>query len=404
MNSKLSRLNVVWSQRLRSALASFPKLRSWMLIAVSLLASSSLLAACGSSSATAAKAAGATGNACWQSAASASSCGGMSALVQAARAEGHLNVIALPADWANYGTIIKDFSSKYHIAVNSENPNGSSGEELAAISSEKGSGAEPDVVDVGPSFAIQGAAEGLFAPYKVAEWKEIPSDQKSSRRYWWEDYGGYISIGYNADIFRNPPTSFNSLLSSQYKGSVCLDGNPESAGAAFGGVYAAALANGGSFSNIEPGIEYFRRLAAAGNFVPTGASPSTIASGQCRVTIDWTYLEAKYAQDLRGKLDWKVIVPTNGLYASYYAQAISKYAPHPAAARLWEEYLFSPTGQNLWLQGYAMPVELHSMMANGTVNKKALAAIPTVKGRASFPTQAELDKAQHLIVSQWPSV
>lgn len=140
---------------------------------------------------------------------------------------------------------------------------------------------------------------------------------------------------------------------------MCLDGNPESAGAAFAGVYAAALANGGSFSNIEPGIEYFRHLAAAGNFVPTGASPSTIASGQCRVTIDWTYLEARYAQDLRGKLDWKVIVPTNGLYASYYAQAISKYAPHPAAARLWEEYLFSPTGQNLWLQGYAMPVELH---------------------------------------------
>ncbi|MCL5886113.1 MAG: extracellular solute-binding protein [Actinobacteria bacterium] len=378
------------------------RLRFQGMAVVATLAIGSSLAACSSSSQPTANVSAAS--ACWAKATSASECGGMAALVKAAKAEGHLNVIALPPDWANYGSIIKNFESKYGISVNSENPNGSSGEELAAIRSQKGSGKAPDVVDVGPSFALQGTSEGLFTPYRVATWSSIPADQKSASGYWWDDYGGYISIGYNAGIFHNAPTSFNSLLAPQYKGSVCLDGNPESAGAAFAGVFAAALANGGSFSNIEPGIQYFKSLAKAGNFVPTGASPSSIESGQCRVTIDWTYLEAQYAVGLKGKVDWKVFVPASGHYASYYVQAISKYAPDPAAARLWEEYLFSPAGQNGWLEGYAMPVELSSMISSGTVNKQALSAIPAVSGTPSFPSLSQLTKAQEAIVSQWPSV
>ena len=45
------------------------------------------------------------------------------------------------------------------------------------------------------------------------------------------------------------------------------------------------------------------------------------------------------------------MIPSDASFAAYYDQAISKTAPHPAAARLWEEYLYSTTGQNLWLQG-----------------------------------------------------
>ena len=383
-------------------LLSRKQLYSRAMAVLAVLAIGGMLAACSSSTETTANTS--TAGACWAKATSASSCGGMTALVKAAKAEGHLNVIALPPDWANYGSIIKSFEDKYGISVNSENPNGSSGEELAALRSQKGSGRAPDVVDVGPSFALQGTSEGLFAPYEVATWSDIPADQKSASGYWWYDYGGYISIGYDAGIFHNAPTSFNSLLAPQYKGSVCLDGNPESAGAAFAGVFAAALANGGSFNNIEPGVQYFKKLAAAGNFLPTGASPSSIESGQCRVTIDWTYLEAQYAAALKGRVNWKVFVPASGHYASYYVQAISKYAPDPAAARLWEEYLFSPAGQNGWLEGYAMPVELSSMVKNGTVDRQALSAIPAVEGTPSFPSQSQLAKAQQVIVSQWPSV
>ena len=60
------------------------------------------------------------------------------------------------------------------------------------------------------------------------------------------------------------------------------------------------------------------------------------------------------------------MIPTDAHYAAYYSQAISKTAPNPACARLWEEYLYSTTGQNLWLQGKARPIELQTLVSNGT--------------------------------------
>lgn len=341
----------------------------------------------------------------WSTVTSVKAGGGFKALVAAAKKEGHLNVIALPPGWANYGELITTFEHKYGIKITSENPNGSSAEELASLKSESGTSKEPDVVDVGPSFALLGAKEGLFANYKVQEWNQIPADAKASNGSWFFDYGGYISIGYNANAFKgNPPTSFASLLKPEFKGAVALDGNPTSAGAAFGAVYTAALANGGSFSNIEPGLAYFSKLAKAGNYVPVQSSPAVIESGQIKVNIDWDYLNAAYAKAVKGKVNWKVFVPSNAKYASYYAQAISKNAPDPAAARLWEEFLYSNEGQNLWLKGFARPIRLPAMQKAGSVNKKLLALLPPVSGEPKFPTQSDLAKAQTLVASQWPTI
>lgn len=341
----------------------------------------------------------------WSMAISAKAGGGMKALIAAAKKEGQLNVVALPPGWANYGQLISTFQKKYGITVNSQNPNGSSAEELAALKAEKGTSKEPDVVDVGPSFALLGAQDGLFSPYKVQEWNQIPADAKNAKGDWFFDYGGYISIGYNASAFgKNPPKSFASLLQPQYKGAVALDGNPTSAGAAFGAVYAAALANGGSFANIQPGLKYFAKLAKAGNYTPVQSSPAVIESGQIKVNIDWDYLNAAYAQVVKGKVNWKVFVPADAKYASYYAQAISANAPHPAAARLWEEFLYSNMGQNLWLKGFARPILLPSMQKSGAVNKKFLALLPAVSGEPKFPTVADFTKAQSDVANQWANV
>ncbi len=102
----------------------------------------------------------------------------MAALVKAAEKEGHLNVITLPSNWANYGTIMSDFSAKYHIKISDANPEGSSGQEITAVEQLKGQSRAPDVVDVGPSFAVEGATDHLWAPYKVATWSDIPANAK----------------------------------------------------------------------------------------------------------------------------------------------------------------------------------------------------------------------------------
>jgi putative spermidine/putrescine transport system substrate-binding protein len=311
-------------------------------------------------------------------------------------------VITLPADWANYGNIIKDFSKKYGIKVNSENPDGTSADEITAVQTEKGQSRAPDVLDLGTSFAITAAQEGLLAPYKVQTWSEIPSTAKDANGDWFDDYGGYVAIGYNSKVVKVAPTSFKSLLNPIYKNQIALNGNPTQAGAAFAAVYAAALANGGSFSNIAPGIAYFKKLSAEGNFVPVTGGESTVESGQTPILIWWDYLEeSEVAKQFPG---WKVVIPSDGHYAAYYSQAISATAPDPAAARLWEEYLYSTTGQNLWLEGSARPIELASLVSSGAVNKAALAALPKAPaGAITFPSVAQTTAAENLVSQDWAS-
>lgn len=328
------------------------------------------------------------------------SVGGIDKLVADAKKEGQLNVITLPADWANYGTIMKTFSQKYGIKINSANPDGSSQDEINAVKQLKGQSRAPDVLDMGRSFGVTAQQAGLLAPYKVATWDSIPDNSKAGDGTWYSDYGGYVAIGYDSSKITDPPTSFADLLKPEFKNKVAINGDPTKAGAAFAAVYAASLANGGSFDNIQPGLDYFGKLHKAGNFVPVTGGPATVQSGQTPVLIWWDYLEASEAA--KQVPSWKVVIPSDGHYADYYVQAINKTAPHPAAARLWEEFLYSAEGQNLWLQGKARPIELDTLIKDGTVDKTALAALPQApSGAITFPSIDQQTTAKALVAQKW---
>jgi putative spermidine/putrescine transport system substrate-binding protein len=331
---------------------------------------------------------------------SAAEAGGMDALVAAAKKEGTLNTITLPANWANYGNIIKAFEAKYGIKIDNANPDGSSQDEINAVKQLKGQDRAPDVLDLGQSFAIQGAKDGLLAPYKVASFDKIPAAAKDPNGTWFSDYGGYISIGYDPAKVPNPPTSFADLLKPEYKNMVAINGNPTQAGAAFAAVYAAALANKGSFDDIQPGVDFFKQLKAVGNFVPVTGSPATVQNGQTPILIWWDYLqESSVASQLPS---WRVVIPTDASYAAYYSQAINATAPHPAAARLWEEYLYSVEGQNLWLNGSARPILLPTMVKDGTVDAAANAKLPPAPaGDPTYPSDAQQTAAKTIVSQQW---
>lgn len=336
----------------------------------------------------------------WATATSAAAGGGMRALIKAAQKEGQLIVIALPPGWANYGAIMKEFSKKYHIKITSQNPTGSSAQEIEAIKTLKGQSRAPDVIDVGNSFAVTAVKTGLLAPYKVAEWKTIPASAKTGKGYWYDDYGGFVAIGYTSSKVKVPPTSFKDLLKPIYHGQVGIDGTPTESGSAFAAVMAASLANGGSFTNIAPGVKYFQKLYSEGNFVPVEVGPSTAENGTTPIVLWWDYLEEG---TIASKLPtWKVVIPTDGHYAAFYTQAISKTAPHPAAARLWEEFLYSKIGQNLWLKGKAQPIELNAMVKHRTVTKTALKKLPpTPKGALELATAAQLAKDGTVLAHDW---
>lgn len=339
----------------------------------------------------------------WSKVQSAADGGGMDALVAAAKKEGKLNVITLPPNWANYGEIISTFEKKYGIKVNSENPNGSSGDEINAVKTTVGQESAPDVLDIGNSYATSEAPNGIFAPYKVATWSDIPTAQKDSGGLWFADYGGYVSIGCQPAKVAPAkcPTTFKDLDNPAYKGKVALNGDPTSANAAFQTVWAAALANGGSATDIQPGVDFFSKLNKDGILNKTAATDATVESGATPIVLDWDYLNA--ARKTAKNPGWTVAVPTDGLVSAYYDQAINVHAPHPAAARLWEEFLYSQSadgGNNLWIKGFARPVELPAMLAN----KSAVGAdnLPAVTDTNPFnPTQDQITAAKAVITSTW---
>ncbi|WP_123024935.1 ABC transporter substrate-binding protein [Mycolicibacterium stellerae] len=321
--------------------------------------------------------------------------GGMDALVEAAKNEGQLNVIALPPDWANYGAIIKAFSDKYGIKVNSAQPDAASQDEINAATQQKGKSTAPDVFDLGQSVALANTA--MFAPYKVATFDDIPAAYKDADGTWVNDYGGYMSIGF--DSAKVPPVAdVNDLLKGEYNGKVALNGDPTQAGAAFSGVLMVALSQGGSVDDIAPGVEFFRKLKAAGNFLPVDPTPATIESGQTPVVIDWNYLNAAETAKLP---TWQVFVPSNAVVAGYYYQAINKDAPHPAAARLWQEFLYSDAGQNLYAAGGVRPVRADKMMQTGSIDKGAVDKIPVIDGPVTVPTPDQTEKATKYLADNW---
>jgi ABC-type Fe3+ transport system substrate-binding protein len=373
--------------------------RSTLRTAVAVVTAGLTLTACGGSDD---GGSGSSGGSDAATATSAEDFGGMDALVKAAQKEGELNVIALPRDWANYGEMLDAFSEKYDIKINEATPLGSSQDELNAVESQKGQDRAPDVLDVGTSFAKQGAAQDLFAPYQVASWDDIPDNQKEPDGLWFNDYGGFISIGCNASVVTECPTTMADLLDPQYKGQVALNGNPTQAAAAFSGVWAAALANDGSLDDIGPGIDFFVKVKKAGNFNPVESTPATVESGETPISLDWDYVNAGLTKTLADSgTDWQVNVPSDGVFGSYYSQAISKFAPHPAAARLWEEFLYSDQGQNIWLKGLSRPVRLDAMTKADTVDQDALSALPEVTGEVEFPDDEQQTAAQKVVADRW---
>ncbi len=351
-----------------------------------------LLAACGSSSS------GGGSSACSEStaktAASATACGGMAALISAAKSEGQLNVIALPPDWANYGAVISGFTAKYGITVNSANPNGSSQDEVNAFD---GTSNAPDVVDVGQAVALANTAK--FTPYQVATWNDIPAGAKEPTGLWFNDYGGYMGIGY--DSTKVPGGVINSvtdLLGSGFKSKVALSGDPTKSNQGLNGVIMAGVANGGSLDDVSKGVAFFHQLKQAGNYVPVVGTAATVKAGQTPVLFEWDYLSTSHGKDVSS---WKIFVPSNAIIGGYYSQAINKAAPHPAAARLWEEYLYSDAGQNLWLKGGARPVRMAAMTTAGTIDTAAAAALPAVNGTPQVPTGDQTTKASSFVVANW---
>jgi putative spermidine/putrescine transport system substrate-binding protein len=324
-------------------------------------------------------------------------------LLAAAKAEGGLTTIALPPTWCDYKDLISGFTSKTTIAINNLNPDGSSQQELDAITANKDNKgpAAPDVVDVGLSYGPQAVTAGLITPYKVSTWNDIPDSAKDPAGNWYGDYYGVMSFEVNTSVVSTVPQDWSDLLNAP-KNSIALAGDPTQSNQAVSAVWAAGIANGGSLDNAQPGLDFFKKLNDAGIFVPVIGKTATVASGETPIRLAWTYNALADKDSLAGNPPITVVVPKTGRFGGMYVQAISAFAPHPNAAKLWMEWLYSDEGQNIWLKGYCNPIRYDAMVKAGTVDPAAQAKLPDASG-AALPTLDQITKANTTVTTGWPT-
>jgi putative spermidine/putrescine transport system substrate-binding protein len=313
----------------------------------------------------------------------------MDRLVEAAKREGTLTVVGLPRGWANYAEIMDRFSDKYGIKVIGTSPEANSQQEIDTATRLGGSKDAPDVFDLSLDVAVANAKR--FAPYKVTGWGDIPDRLKDAKGLWYGAYGGYMSIGYDPRKVPAPaPASYAALAKPGV--SVALPGDPLRTASAFSGVMAASLNDGKV--DAARGVDLFARIKRAGML----SQPDRAAS-----VVDWDYLNTARAEASArdDKPAWQVTIPRDAVLASYYVQAINKDAPHPAAARLWEEFLLSDEGQNLYLKAYARPARMEAMEMRETLDKSAAAKLPAATGTPVVLTIPQQDEAKSYLKTHW---
>ena len=276
----------------------------------------------------------------------------MNALVAAAKKEGTLNVIALPPDWANYGNIIKAFTRQ----VRHQGQLGATRTAAARTRSTRSSrrtAPRPRPTCSTSAWRSPWPTRACSRPYQVSTWSDIPASQKEPTGLWYQDYGGYMSIGYDSAKF-GTITSVSQLLGPKFKSAVALNGNPTAgqrrAERRHDGEPGRAAARP---TDIAKGVDFFHQLKAGRQLRPRAGDRRHDQGGHDPGRLQLGLPEHRQRRG-PGRRTGRCSCPPNAVLGGYYAQAINKNAPHPAAARLWEEFLYSQAadgGQNLWLRG-----------------------------------------------------
>lgn len=274
-------------------------------------------------------------------------------IIEKAKEEGNVESVGMPDTWANWGETWTELTSAYGIAHNDVDM--SSAEELAIFEAEKDN-ATKDIGDVGQSFGPIAEEKGLTRAYKTSYWDSIPDWAKDDDGDWMIGYYGTISIITNKDLVPAAPASFTDILNGDYTVAV---GDVTKASQAQCAVLSAAIAMGGSESNIQAGLDFFKKLAEAGRLDMGELSLTRLEKGEIAVALLWDYNALGYRDQFaanNANSNFEVCIPSDGAVQSGYCSIINAYTKHPYAAALAREYIFSDEGQINLAKGYAKPI------------------------------------------------
>lgn len=274
-------------------------------------------------------------------------------IISEAKKEGQIDSVGMPDSWANWGETWQDITTTY--GLEHSDVDLSSAEELAVFEAEKAN-ATKDIGDVGQSFGPLAKSKGLTMPYKTSYWDSVPDWAKDDEGHWIIGYYGTMTIITNRKLVPNPPTSFADILEGDYmvtSGDVMKGTQGQCA------VLAAAIANGGSESDITPGLEFFKKLAEQGRLDKGEGNMSRLEKGEIACYFLWDFNSLGYQDQFKqnnANAEFDVCVPSDGSIQSGYCTVINAYTKRPHAAALAREYILSDQGQINLAKGYAKPI------------------------------------------------
>lgn len=295
------------------------------------------------------------------------------AIMDGARSEGNLVSYGMSDDWVNLGNIFKHIENIY--GVEHVDTDMTSAEQITRLLAEKNAPVM-DIADIGYDFVGRLIGENLAASYKNASWDAIKPEFKDPNGRWASSYWGAIAFLVNTDQVKVLPATWNDLLKPEYKDMVCSR-DPRISTYATASVLAAAYANGGDESNVEPGITWFKQLRDTGNLRDgVVLNVASIQKGECPISLVYDF-DGFAKRDATG-LPLQVIIPSDASVGMLFSQYISADAPHPNAGKAALDFMFSDEGQVLLAEGYAHPtrdIELPKDVAAKLLPKEAYANV-----------------------------
>ena len=273
-----------------------------------------------------------------------------------AQAEGDLQSVGMPDDWANWKDSWAAICATYGLTHGDVDM--TSAEEIAIFLAEKDDPTK-DVGDIGLSMTPEAIKQDAVGTYKASTWDKFPDWAKDPDGKWIMTYTGAMSFIANTEAIGGPcPGSWAEVAEGDYMVSV---GNVIAGAASQVSVLSCAIANGGSLDNVQPGIDFFKELAKAGRLDTGDPTSARLASGEmvCNVAnYDYSVLAWRdniLAENPNMKLEIKI--PSDGSVVNGYCQILNKYAAHPYAGALAIEYLCSDAGAIDRAAGYARPTK-----------------------------------------------
>ena len=298
-------------------------------------------------------------------------------VVAAAKQEGMLVSYGMSDDWVNFENIFKAIESKY--GLKHTDTDMTSAEEITKLLAERNAPVM-DIADIGYDFLGRLLENNLAMAYKNASADKIPEAFKDKDGRWAAAYWGAISFLVNTDKVKTAPETWNDLLKPDYKDMVCSR-DPRVSTYATASVLAAAYANGGGEENVQPGLDWFKKLRDTGNLRKgVVLNVASVQKGECPISLVYDF-DGFAKRDATG-LPLKVIIPKDGTVGMIFAQYINAVAPHPNAAKLAIDYLFSDEGQVMLAQGYAHPSRKVALPADVSAKMPPESAY----GKLHFPT------------------